>query len=444
MEDLATRWIPDVLADFDFAEAVRLPRLDAQDVRFVSVPRTSGGVRRAPVLSGSAVGAIREAVEPLRRVSDEILAPSVCGYRVGASGDVSYSEEYRRFRSFAEALSDGSGWVVVADVRNFFDSVSAKAMRIALQDDFKESVDPVSELMGQLGARGLTGLPAGYGDARLLANAFLSPVDKALKVPFTRWVDDYRLFASTRTEAEDAIQVLSAGLTRLGLELSGSKLAVMTTLEYRSRRHGIPLDSVYHPQDEPSETIRAGLRSVFIDAVSEGDRRRLRFVLPRLAEQRDPVAVEYALSALRANSIDAPRLVQYLGAFISEPALAAQVIAIASNPAASDWTLMRLIPLLIRVGLDEEAISAIVARLHGTESSLLWGLLVRLLGVHQRTGELSHVFRVGAPRDYRAVMGARADLGLGFDDSWLAALPTTVRSLELSGVAPLPKVESLL
>lgn len=443
-EDLATRWIPDVLADFDIDEAVRFPYIGEQDVRYVFVPRVSGGVRRAPVLSGSALGAIREAVEPVRRVSDDILQPSVCGYRVGATGDVSYSDEYRRFRSFAEALSDESAWVVVADVKNFFDSVSVRAMQVALEGDFDEAIEPVKDLMGRFASRGLTGLPAGYGDARLLANALLSPVDNALNVPFTRWIDDYRLFASTRAEAERAIRTLSDGLARLGLELNDSKLAVMTSLEYRRRRHGVQLDSVYHPQDEPTEAVRAGLRSVFVDAISERDRRRLRFVLPRLAQQGDPVAVEYALTALRSNSIDAPRMVNYLSAFVGEPTLTSQIVTVASTAATSDWILMRLAPLLFRVELDQYSIAAIVGRLQQTDSTLLWGLLVRLLAVHQRADELGPIFQTGPLPDYRAVVGAHADLGIDVDVSWLVKAPSTVRALESSGRAPLPKAESLL
>lgn len=331
-EDLATRWVPDALADVDLGEAIMDPRIAQEDVRFADVPRADGGSRRAPVLSGSALSALRCAVEPLRRISDEVLDPAVCGYRVGATGDVSYSEEYRRFRAFAEALGEESSWVVVADVRNFFDSVSSHAVRLSLRHGFESAIEPTVDVINQLRGRGVAGLPAGYGDARLIANAVLAPVDRALRAPFTRWIDDYRVFASTRAEADDVVRSLRNALGVLGLRLNDAKLEVMPTLEYRRARHGVPLDSVYHPQDEPGNVVRTALRSVFISAVSTGDRRQLRFVLPRLAQELDPVAIGYALAALQANGIEAPRLVHYLSAFLSDAAVAARIRDLSIDP----------------------------------------------------------------------------------------------------------------
>ncbi|MDN4171320.1 RNA-directed DNA polymerase [Nocardioides sp. SOB77] len=449
-EDLATRWVPDVLADVDLGEAVLDPRVAKEDVRLTDVPRVGGGVRRAPVLSGSALSALRSAVQPLREVSDEVLDPAVCGYRLGATGDVSYSEEYRRFRAFAEALSEQSSWVVVADVSNFFDSVSPHAVRLALRSDFESAIEPMVDLLLQFRRRGVAGLPAGYGDARLIANAVLAPVDRALGVPFTRWIDDYRIFTSTRAEADRVVQSLRNALGQLDMRLNDAKLEIMPTLEYRRTRHGVPLDSVYHPQDEPENAVSAALRSVFISAVSTGDRRRLRFVLPRLARELDPSAIDYAFAALHANSIDAPRLVHYLSAFASDDAVAARIRALASEPALSDWVLMRIVPLLCRIDLDEGAFSAIRKRATTTDSSLLWGLLIRTLAVHHHAPTLNFLTRPEGVQDSRAAAAALMDLGSEVP-GWMrtAASEATIRALERragdgSGGAPLPKVESLL
>ncbi len=449
-EDLATRWVPDVIADVDLDEAIRDPRVDEEDVRLVDVPRADGGVRRAPVLSGSALSALRSAVQPLRQISDEILDPAVCGYRVGATGAVSYSEEYRRFRAFAEALSEESSWVVVADVSNFFDSVSPHAVRLALRHDFEPAIDPIVDLLHQLRARGVAGLPAGYGDARLIANAVLAPVDRALGAPFTRWIDDYRIFASTKAEADGVVRSLRNALGQFDLQLKDTKLEIMPTLEYRRIRHGVPLDSVYHPQDEPEDTVRAALRSVFIGAVSTGDRRRLRFVLPRLARELDPAAIDYAFAALHAGSIDAPRLAHYLSVFVSDAAVATRIRALSVDPAVSDWVLMRIVPLLCRINLDESALSVISNRAATTDSSLLWGLLVRLLAVHRHTTVLHLLNRPEGVRDHRAAVAAFIDLGYELPGSMqTAATEATVqaldrRAVDATGSVPLPDVESLL
>lgn len=444
-EDLATRWVPDVVGDFDIAEAVRVRRITCADVRTVDVPRVGGGVRHAPVLTGSALGAMREAVEPVRLMSDDVLGPSVCGYRAGASGSVSYSEEYRRFRSFAEALSDGCTYVVTADVRSFFDSVSGTAMRDALRYRFDDDVvEQVLALMRDFSLLGLRGLPAGYGDARLLANMLLARVDEELPNPFTRWVDDYRLFASSRAEADRAIDVLAASLGRFGLALNRNKVNVMSAVEYRSRRHGVPLDSVYHPQDETSEMVLAGLRSVFLSAVAEGDRRRLRFALPRLARERDSIAVEYALTALRKGSVDAPRLVHYLSAFTRTAEVIQGIRGIAADSQTADWTLMRVAPILCRIELGGLVATALKARARATESSLLWGTLLRVLAIHGRTQDVRDLLDVATIPDSRAAIAAATDLGVQIPDRWAEENSATMLALSRYGSAPIPKAESLL
>lgn len=449
-EDLATRWVPDAIADVDLNEAIAHPRVGDGDVRLVDVPRVGGGVRRAPVLSGSALSALRCAVHPLRQFSNEVLDPAVCGYRVGATGDVSYSEEYRRFRAFADAMSDQSSWVVIADVSNFFDSVTPHAIRLALRNDFEPAVEPVVDLLHQFQARGVVGLPAGYGDARLIANAVLAPVDRAVGPRFTRWIDDYRVFTATRAEADGVVRAFRAALGALDLRLNDAKLEIMPSLEYRRARHGMPLDSVYHPQDEPEAAVRAALRSVFISAVSMGDRRRLRFVLPRLARELDPAAIDYAFAALHANSVDAPRLVHYLSAFTSEATVTARIRALSVDRTLSDWVLMRIVPLLCRIDLDNETLDAISHRAENTDSSLLWGLLVRLLAVqrHERTFDLLN--RPQDVRDSRAAVAAFVDLDIEVPDSLRTpATEATVQALERRAAhgiahAPLPMVESLL
>lgn len=449
-EDLATRWVPDVLADVDIAETVLDARIDDEAIRLVTVPRANGGARHVPVLSGSALGALRKSVEPLRRISEEALDPAVCGYRMGATGDVSYSEEYRRFRSFTEALGEESSWVIVADVRNFFDSVTPETVRLALRNNLEVAAEPIIDLLRQLRSEGVAGLPAGYGDARLIANAVLAPVDRALGVPFTRWVDDYRIFVSSRAEADRVVGSLRKALDQLGLALNESKLEITLTLDYRHIRHGAPLDSVYHPQDESEDVVRTALRSVFISAASTGDRRKLRFALPRLAQEHDSVAVDYALLALHASSIDAPRLVHYLATFVEDPGVAMRVRGLMLDPDVSDWVLMRIVPLLYRIDLDEVVLSAISRRVSTTDSSLLWGLLIRLLAVHRPSATLDLASRPEQVRDHRALAAAYADLGSDVPES----LRTTATESAARALArrvtddvrdvPLPRIDSLL
>lgn len=119
------------------------------------------------------------------------------------------------------------------------------------------------------------------------------------------------------------------------------------------------------------------------------------------------------------------------------------------DPAVSDWVLMRLVPLLCRIDLDEVALSSISNRVATTDSSLLWGLLVRLLAVHRHPATLHLLKQPEGVRDHRAAAAAFIDLGEELPDSMQtgateAAIRALRRAIDETGGAPLPKVESLL
>lgn len=444
-EDLATRWVPDALADVDLLEQLSEPRLERDDLAAVDVPRADGGMRSAPVLSGAALRALRDAVQGLRETSEHVLDPAVCGYRTGASGDSSYSDEYRRFRAMAEAMSDEHGYVIMADVRTFFESVDVDAVSSTMASTVGSAWESVARFLKEVRNLGVPGLPAGYGDARLVANLILSSVDESIQAPFTRWVDDYRIFVDSSTDVGYVLWRLSGALAPLGLRLNDRKLQVLDASEYRTRRHGAPLDSVYHPQDEPVATVRANLRSTFLRAVSTENRRMLRFALPRLAEQEDDIAVNYALWALASDSIDAPRLVQYLSAFVNDADVIAGANDLITERELTPWTVGRLSPILTRVALSERSTRALEHRLRTTtEQPAVWGALLRVLAVHGRTSIVRESVESIQVPDPRAAIAACRDMGWVVPDVLKRRAPNTWRAVDMLPSVPLPSAESLL
>lgn len=444
-EDLATRWVPDVLADVDLYLQLERRKLDADDLRFVEVPKAGGGYRRAPVLSGAALGLLRRGVLPLREVADVHLDPAVCGYRKGSSGDASYSDEYRRFREMSSALATDHAYVVTADVARFFESVDLAAVRGTMADRFGLAWNTAENCMQQLASLGLQGLPAGYGDGRLLANLILSHADAKIAAPFTRWVDDYRIFVNSRQEGELALAELESGLGDVGLSLNAGKCRVLTSEEFLHRRLGVPLDSVYHPQDESANVVRANLRSVFLRAISAGDRRTLRFALPRLGDQRDDIAVEYVLHALQRPEIDAPRMVQYLSAFLDSGSVTDKIQSLVQHHHDEPWNLLRLSPLLSRIDLSADTVETLGRILQVTSSPVLWGAVLRTLSANNESdlvqGALSSSSSIPDPR---AAVAAHVDLGQRIPPGLRARAAETVEVVEELFQAPLPRMDSIL
>lgn len=444
-EDLATRWIPDVLADVDLTAKLRISSMSQDDVLRVEVPRVDGGIRVAPMLSGSALRALRDAVGHIRELSEAAINPAVCGYRTGASGDSRYSDEYHRFREITAAMADQHCYVAIADVCNFFESVRMPAVRNSMLAKFGAAWAPVETFVNHARLLGVSGIPAGYGDARLIANLILTHADDRIGVQFTRWVDDYRIFADSKRSVNEAIARLETGLAEMGLRLNHKKLRVLESSEYRQNKYGAPLDSVYHPQDEAPEVVRANLRAVFLRAVAENNRRLLRFALPRLAQQGDDIAVSFVLRELSHHSVDAPRMAHYLSAFIEDENVAAQVEDLVSRASEMPWVLLRLSPLLVRISLKEETLKVLAEIVLRTSVPAVWGLILRILSVHKQAAIVRNALSsVGRAPDVRAAVAAYSDLDWRVPHTYTTRAPQTIKVLQQLSAVPLPKVESLL
>ncbi|WP_408898367.1 RNA-directed DNA polymerase [Nocardioides sp. R1-1] len=443
-EDLRTRWVPDVIADADAGASAVSPSLDADALSLFPVLRDAGP-RVAPIFTVQALAAQRQAVASLRLISDGLLEPTVCGYRRGADGDSDYSTEYQRFRSLTESMLDCYPLVVTADVSDFFDSVDLEQVRGSMSATMGEECwAPIEGYLRQLHGAGVPGLPAGYGDARLIANAVLTPVDRRIESEWVRWVDDYRIFVRSEAEAFLQLDRLRRSLRSVGLRLNESKVRVTPSDHFRKTMHGGALTSVYHPETESGPTVRAALRSVFIDAVNTENRRLLRFALPRLAEQGDDFAVAYAVDALQSRTLDAPRLVGYLSTFIDDKRVTSELGGLVACAANDPWRLARLVPLMCGARLDSETDAQVETLARSTRVPALWGLLLRVLSLQERTpAVVSLLESPGAVLDARAALAACADLGRQAPSFILDRAPQTAEALRNGSVAK-PSADTLL
>jgi hypothetical protein len=332
-------------------------------------------------------------------------------------------------------------------VSNFFESVNIVHISSAMVRKYGSAWEDVEQGLRILQQAGVRGLPAGYGDARLIGNLILAHVDSRLSVPFTRWVDDYRLFVNSKGDAAKLLSELETALRELGLELNGAKTQIMPSGDFLRRRMGIPLDSVYHPQDEPREIVRANLRTVFSNAIASENRRMLRFVLPRLGAEGDDFALAYALVALQSDHVDAPRMVQYVAAFLGDPGVRDRVqdLVVDLGGRGQVWNLLRVTPLLCRIPLRSDTVAALALILRDTRSAAVWGAVLRVLSVQQEQVLVREALsdRPDIP-DSRAAVAAQLDLGLPVSEGLRERAAATVRSLEDLAFIPLPSVDSRL
>jgi retron-type reverse transcriptase len=141
---------------------------------------------------------------------------------------------YDSFRAKSSELSKSriGKWKVVTDIANFFDRIGNHSLENHLREIGCEPkyVTLVREmLLLWAGDRRSFGIPVGSDASRILSEAVLIDVDRKLKecgVTYTRYVDDYRIFAETKAEALKWIEVLTSALADEGLSLNSRKTDV--------------------------------------------------------------------------------------------------------------------------------------------------------------------------------------------------------------------------
>lgn len=146
---------------------------------------------------------------------------------------------YNSFRAQSGVISreQVGRWKVITDISNFFDRIGNHSLENHLLDVGcdKKLVTLLREvLLFWAGDRRSFGVPVGSDASRIISEAVLIDVDRKLHqlgVNFLRYVDDFRIFTSTRAEAYSAIQLLTSLLADEGLSLNAKKTEVLAILD---------------------------------------------------------------------------------------------------------------------------------------------------------------------------------------------------------------------
>lgn len=445
-EDLRKCWAPDVAANLELDGYAPVHTVGPAAFQPVVVPRPGGGWQEVALLHPRTHVALHEVTAPLRDVTDKVLSPGVRGYRYGATADSAHSDEYRKFRELFDEYVKSAEFVVFADVERFFPTLQSEHIKSALTATMATSeLTGLFEFMDRMAAVRLPAIPPGYADARLVANLVLHQADTLLDVPFTRWIDDYRLFIPPGRDPVAVIRRLEEGLSNTGLGLNRAKTQILDVEHARTVTRD-PLESVYHPYRDSPERVRQKLRAVLAAAVQDPIRQRhaLRFVLPRLANEGDEVAVPFALKALLALPWDAPRTVAYLGRFAERKKVrdgidgAVRVAAIRRDA----WLLAQLAPLALRIAPTTNTLDALREALVHLAPSPAWGLTLRVLAVNARRHDVKQAIQGPIP-DVRAALVALQTLESPIPDALARTEPVLASRLDRE-TTPLPAIDSLL
>ena len=148
------------------------------------------------------------------------------------------------FRAFMESslqMSKEYEYVVLSDISEFYPRLGHHRLENALRqvDPSSDYPKKIMSFLSNFSRTNSFGLPIGGPAARILSELTINQVDRLLLgrgIPFTRFADDYHLFAGTREDAYRHLIFLSEKLSlNQGLTLQKSKTRIMSSANSRRR-----------------------------------------------------------------------------------------------------------------------------------------------------------------------------------------------------------------
>jgi hypothetical protein len=131
--------------------------------------------------------------------------------------------------------------VAVTDIADFYPRIYVHRLANALQaaTPLADHVTAIMRFIAGWNSSETFGIPVGSAPTRLLAEAALADIDKALLaagIRFLRYSDDYRIFCNSQSNAYRSLAYLSDVLFRnLGLTLQPQKTELLTADEFKIR-----------------------------------------------------------------------------------------------------------------------------------------------------------------------------------------------------------------
>jgi RNA-directed DNA polymerase len=201
-------------------------------VKRVEIAKSDGGLRKLGIPAVLDRVCQQALVQRMGPIFEPTFLDSSYGYRPGRS-------PHEAMRKVWQELNAGYGWIVDADLRQFFDTIDQEKLIDLIAEEISDG--RVLQLVRDILRAGvieggywrptLTGVPQGGVASPLWSNIFLTPFDRRMTAEgfrLTRWADDFVVLCQTRAEARRALAVAERFLREeLGVELHPQKTRIV-------------------------------------------------------------------------------------------------------------------------------------------------------------------------------------------------------------------------
>ncbi len=263
--------------------------------------------------------------------------------------------QWKRFRGELrrQVASGKYGAMVRTDLAAFFEMIPHGALeerltslgvRPAIASELRTVL---KRLMGRA-----SGLPQGPDPSGVLASVYLYPMDQALLSEgygYVRYVDDIVIFAASEPVAKRGLRLLEEEARRLGLIVQSAKTELFVgskemaaAVDGDDEIAGIDYIVRKARRSRASATVHAAWLS--FSRRNSQSTRYLKYLLNRLGDARDDVAVKWCLKRLGTLDHMAPTIARYLSPHCSRPSVQAAIATHLTSAAnISEWEEMNLL-----------------------------------------------------------------------------------------------------
>ncbi len=294
--------------------------------------------------------------------------------------------QWKRFRvQVRDEVDSGKyGAMVRTDLAAFYERIphgplEARLTSIGVRDDVaRELRSFLKHTMGRP-----MGLPQGPDPSGLLASVYLHPLDQALigaGYGYVRYVDDIYVLAQDRTDAKKALRLLEAEARRLDLIVQSAKTEVI--VGKAAMANAVSDDDEIAAIDY---VVKLKAKAIAKHVVRRAwkrlarsrklPRRELKYLLGRLTDNDDPIAVNWCIAHLGELDYLAPTVARYLSRFAKRRKVQRSIAKhLASKDNISEWEEMNLLRAVLAASKGERTL---MARARATLSNRNAGIEVR-------------------------------------------------------------------
>jgi hypothetical protein len=250
------------------------------------------------------------------------------------------------------------------------------------------------------------GVPQGFSATDILAKIYLNPIDRALRnagFSHLRYVDDIRIFCSSRLKAKQGLFLLNDLMRKRGLNLQSAKTRIVRADDAQHEIDGVTpliqsiqsgLSDEFHKSFFETSSVTIAeitrffegrstpprlevLERAFADnfgSVSEKfNKTLLHYLLTRLGKAKSKVAVDYAVELLQQRPEETNAALRYLGEVgLDKQNMQRMLDYISSNEAIYDYQNFEIVAWFTSIGVVPKGLVSLCRRWCADRNRDLW------------------------------------------------------------------------